>query len=116
MPRKLRTLPMTDLSIDLGSRNASFLREAYPGLHAAKRIAVDLGCSVELAKKMLGGAAPSRESLVRLMAQHGRAYVGFVFAPLGEWAEELAVVDRLEKAAAQANAALDEMRRLRGQA
>lgn len=73
----------------IGERHALFLKREYPGMHAAKSIARDLGCSEELAKKMLQGVPPSRRTFDQMVMKYGPLYLGWIYQPIGAWADRM---------------------------
>jgi hypothetical protein len=99
---------------EISTRHAHFLREqAYPGPHKRKRIASDWGVSEALARQWLEGKVPASKHLVRMIARWGAAYLAFVFEPCGQWARELSMIDRIQRAAAEADAIKRDLEKLR---
>lgn len=71
-------------AVDLGARVAWFLRGAYLGDSALKRIARDYGVSVGTSKLWWNGKCPTSEHLTAMAKRWGWRFVTFVFeGPVG---------------------------------
>jgi len=82
-------------AIEVGSRIAAWLRQAYPD-NRAKRIARDFGCDERTAKSWLAGKRCENHHWDRMVARWGKAFLGFVYSAHFDWAAQLALEAQLE--------------------
>ena len=76
---------MDGVTIEMGNRVASWMRQAYPR-DAAKLAARDFECSPHTAKKWLLGERPANKHLDMMAKRWGKAFVAFIYEPIvGPW-------------------------------
>ena len=99
----LKGHPMSNIDhfmSSLGPRSAFYLRSSLPGSRA-KRLANLLGCSGKQANRLLGGARPTTEQLLKLAQEFGWGFVNFVFEPAVGTPAMYAEMEAMEERLAQ---------------